>query len=303
MSKRKKTISAAAFKVRYLKRSRELYRRYLETRPWIRQLYKTFLGLRPGLRVVDVGCGTGDFTRYLAELIGGRCNIIGVDMRAASLRTAISATRKAGLASRVTYRKGDAYNIPVGDGFADLTCCRTLLMHLTDPLKAVKEMARVTKKGGIVAAVERGEMNAMFDPEDEEYTVLAEKLGKAYLRGIRKLEGKEYAIGDRLPSIFMKAGLSELQAEVQADPWLLGDSRRKLEDVKDELRFELQMYKETKRLERRVMIAGGGTRKEVGVLFQKYEARMKGFLSDDEKLRNSGVFYVGGLYLVMGRKI
>jgi len=248
MPKRKKTISAAAFKVRYLKRSRELYRRYLETRPWVRQLYKNFLGLRPGLRIVDVGCGTGDFTRHLAELIDGRCSIVGVDTRAASLRTAESETRKAGLASRVSYRKGDAYTIPVSDGHADLTCCRTLLMHLTEPLKAVKEMARVTKKGGIVAAVERGKMNAVFDPEDEEYSALAEKLGRAYLRGMRKLEGKEYAIGDRLPSIFMKAGLGDLRAEVQADPSLLCDSRRKLEDVKDELRFELETYRETKKL-------------------------------------------------------
>ncbi len=300
---RKKTISSEAFKVRYLKRSRELYRRHLETRPWIRQLYKTFLELRPGLRIIDVGCGTGDFTRYLAELVEGRCKVIGVDMRAASLRTAASQTRKAGLGGMITYRKGDAYNIPVDDGYSDLTCCRTLLMHLTDPLKAVKEMSRVTKSGGTVVAVERGELNSIYDPEDEEYSSLAEKLGKAYLRGVRKLEGKEYAIGDRLPSIFLKAGLHEVRAEIQADPWLLCDSRRKPEDVKDEIRFELQTFRETRKLERKVMLAGGATGKEVSTLAGKFEARMKQFLSDDEKLRNSTVFYAGGLYLVAGRKI
>ncbi len=203
----------------------------------------------------------------------------------------------------ITYRKGDAFNIPVDDGYADLTCCRTLLMHLTDPLKAVKEMARVTKRGGTVAAVERGEMNAIYDPEDEEYGNLAEKTGKAYLRGVRKLEGKEYAIGDRLPTIFMKAGLHELRAEIQADPWLVSDARRKLEDVKDEIRFELQTYRETRKLERKVMLAGGATSKEVSTLTRKYESRMKEFLSDDEKLRNSTVFYVGGLYLVAGQRV
>ncbi len=127
-----KSVSAVAFKVRCLKRSRELYQKYLETRPWIRQLYKTFLGLDPGLRIVDVGCGTGDFTRYLAELTGGRCDIIGVDTRAASLRAATVETKKARLPSTISYRKGDAFNIPLPDGYADLTCCRTLLMHLTD---------------------------------------------------------------------------------------------------------------------------------------------------------------------------
>ncbi len=156
MAKTKKSISAVAFKVSYLKRSRELYRKYLETRPWIRQLYKDFLGLKPGLRIVEVGCGTGDFTRYLGELADGKCNIVGVDTRSPSLRTAAAQTKKARLSSTITYRKGDVFNIPLPGGYADLTCCRTLLMHLTDPLKAVKEMARVTRKGGTVAAVERG---------------------------------------------------------------------------------------------------------------------------------------------------
>ena len=303
MAKRKTSVSAIAFKVRYLKRSRELYRRYLETKPWIRPLYKTFLGLRPRLRIVDVGCGTGDFTRYLAELIDGRCRIIGVDMRAQSSRTAVEETQKAGLASRITYRKGDAYNIPIHDRYADLTCCRTLLMHLTDPLKAVGEMARITKKGGTVAAVERGKMHSFYDPDDEKYTGLADSLGEAYLRGVRKLEGKDYAIGDRLPSIFLKAGLGELRAEVQPDPWLFCDARRKLEDVRAEIIFELQTFREAKKLERKMMLAGGAKSEEVTTLFQKYETKMTQLLSDDEKLRNSAVFYGGGLYLVAGRKM
>lgn len=299
----KKSISATAFKVRYLRRSRELYRRYLEAKPWIRQLYKTLLRVKPGLRIVDVGCGTGDFTRYVAELADGRCEIIGVDTRAASLRAAVAETRKAGLASRITYRKGDAYIIPLEDGYADLTCCRTLLMHLTDPLKAIKEMGRVTKKGGRVVAVERGQMSAFYDPDDEKYTRLAKKLGDAYLKGVRKLERKDYAIGDRLPSLFLKAGLGEITAEVQSDAWVLCDARRELEDIKAELMLEFQTYKELKKLERKVMIAGGAKSEEVSTLFRKYEARMKQLLSDDEKLRNSAVFYIGGLYVVAGRKL
>jgi hypothetical protein len=57
-----------------------------------------------------------------------------------------------------------------------------------------------------------------------------------------------------------------------------------------------------KKLERKVTLAGGATPKEVSTLHRKFEQRMKEFLSDDEKLRNSSVFYVGGLYLVAGRK-
>ncbi len=96
------------------------------------------------MRIVDVGCGTGDFTRHLADLAKGKCKIIGVDNRTASLKSAERETEKEGLGGRISYRKGDAYEIPVRDNWSDLTCCRTVLMHLTDPLKAVQEMTRIT---------------------------------------------------------------------------------------------------------------------------------------------------------------
>src|SRR6266542_1570779 len=102
-------------------------------------------------------------------------------MRPASLRSAERETRKAGLEAGISYRKGDAYKVQVEDGWADMTCCRTLLMHLVEPLKAVREMARVTRRGGMVAAFERGSLSSAFIPGDERLTRLALKLGEAYV--------------------------------------------------------------------------------------------------------------------------
>jgi ubiquinone/menaquinone biosynthesis C-methylase UbiE len=48
-------------------------------------------------------------------------------------------------------------------------------MHLPDPLRAVKEMARITKNGGSVIAVEGGRMASFYDPDDEEYSKLAQR--------------------------------------------------------------------------------------------------------------------------------
>ncbi len=193
MSRKKAGISAHAFQVRYLRRSREIYRRFLETKPWIKQMHSTFLGLKPRMKIVDVGCRTGDFTRYLASLIPGKSVIIGVDIRAANIRTAEKQTKKEGMAGKITFRKGDAYNIPVEDGWADLVCCRTLLMHLTEPLRAVQEMSRVTRKGGTVAALERGRFESFYVPDDERITKLGIKLGGSYVDGVRKLERKYFA--------------------------------------------------------------------------------------------------------------
>jgi ubiquinone/menaquinone biosynthesis C-methylase UbiE len=193
------SVSKLAFRVRYLRRSRELYRRYLESKPWVKQLYSSFFNIRRGQQIVDVGCGAGDFTRYLAEISDGRARILGIDSNEKSVRAATTDSSKAGLSRVTSYRIGDVYKIPLEDGYADLACCRTLLMHLTNPLRAIKEMTRITKIGGSVVAVEGGRMASFYDPDDEEYSKLAGQAYSAWVDGIKKLEGKEFKIGEKLP--------------------------------------------------------------------------------------------------------
>lgn len=302
MPPKKAGISARAFRIRYLRRSREIYRRFLETKPWIKQMHSTFLGLSPGMKIVDVGCGTGDFTRYIASLTQGKHRIIGVDLRANSLRSAEKQTKKEGM-SGVSFRKGDAYKIPVKDGWADLVCCRTLLMHLTDPLKAVREMSRVVRKGGSVAAFEPGSFHSSYIPNNEKLSRIADKLQLSYIDGVRKREGKNFDIGDRLPTIFHQAGLRDIIADVQADTYLASDPRRGLEDVRDELGFYLALFKETKRDDAKAMRAGGASMKEFDQYNQWYEKWTEGLLQDNEELRNDTVFGAGGFVLVRGRKV
>ncbi len=254
------------------------------------------------MRIVDVGCGTGDFTRHLADLAKGKCKIIGVDTRTASLKSAEKETVKAGLVARISYRKGDAYKIPVKDNWADLTCCRTVLMHLTDPLRAVREMTRITRPGGTVAAVEPGRLNSAYIPDEEELTELALRLGNAYRDGVRKLEGKYYSIGERLPTIFHKAGLREIKAEVQADAYLAMDPRRRLEDVRDELGFYLEVFKQNKKLDGKAMRAGGASKRQIDRYNRWFERWARGLLKDDQKLRDDTGLSVGGFFLVAGRK-
>jgi len=256
----------------------------------MRQFYISFLGLRPGLRIVEVGSGTGDFTQYLARLIRGRCEITGIEAREASLQAAITETRRAGLSGKISYKKGDANQIPIENGYADLTCCRTLLMHLPDPLSAVKEMTRITNPGGLVAAIEPSEMKSFYDPGDLEYTEKASKAYPAWLKGIRKLEGKDFAIGEKLPSVFRTAGLLNIRTEIQADAWLDIDPRRRLKDVRDQLRFEYSVSKETRSYDRKYLVAGGLLRKQADDYLRMYESRARRLLSDSDRLRVARVY-------------
>lgn len=193
-----------AFRVKYLRKSRELYNRYLESKPWLEQLYASFLNLRQTEKIVDVGCGPGDFTRFLARLSQGRGKIIGIDSNPQSIKAAEADTNRTRFYRSVSFRHGDAYQIPLEDCYADLVCCRTLLMHLPDPVKAVKEMARITQVGGTVAAVEGGKMVGIYIPDDEDYGRIAERAYNAWIDGIKKLEEKQFGIGERLPGYSKK---------------------------------------------------------------------------------------------------
>jgi SAM-dependent methyltransferase len=251
---------------------------------------------------VEVGCGPGDLGRHLARLSNQKATVLGIDSNPKSIQAATVDTRKARLSRSVSYKLGDVYKLPLEQGYADLTCCRTLLMHLTEPLKAVKEMVRVTKTGGSVVAVEGGRMSAFYDPDDERFSKLGEQAQNAWVNGIRKLEGKEFRIGEKLPGIFRKAGLSNIKAEVQADAWLYSDPRRRLNDVKEELKFDYSIFKERKRKDRKYLLAGGMSNAQVTSYYNRLEDRMKKLLSSDEKLRNDSSFYAASFFLVSGMK-
>src|SRR6266567_414348 len=246
-SSHKDSVSNLAFRVRYLRRSRDLYRRYLESKPWVKKLYMSFFDIKPGQKIVDVGCGTGDFTRYLAEIADVNATFLGLDSNEKAIKAAMADTNKAGLSKLVSFKVGDVSKIPLENDYADLTCCRTLLMHLPDPLGAVREMARVTRLGGSVIAVEGGRMASLYDPNDEGYSKQAERAYSAWVDGIKRLEGKEFKIGEKLPGIFCEAGLSGIKAEIQADAWLYSDPRRKLVDIRADLRFEHSVFKERRK--------------------------------------------------------
>lgn len=298
----KKGASSRFFRVSYLRRSRALYHRYIQAKPWVKQFFREFLALKPGMRIVDVGCGTGDFTRYLADLVPGKCQVMGVDTHVASLRAATSETRRAGLSGRVSYKKGDAYAIPLRDDFADITCCRNLLMHLTDPVSAVSEMARITKLGGIVVAVEPGRMRSFYDPEHVELAELDEVMSPAYLEGTRKLEGKEFGIGECLPAIFQEAGVQEIRAEILADAWTPSDTRLKKSHLRATVRFWRFLFKEGREDERRILSAAGMVSHQITRYFRLYDRWLRSLLVNNEEVRMRTLVIGSASFVIAGRK-
>jgi ubiquinone/menaquinone biosynthesis C-methylase UbiE len=114
--------------------------------------------LHPGLALLDVGCGPGTITADLAQLVApGR--VVGIDRESAPLEQARELARERGL-DHVSYDVGDVYALDFPDDSFDVVHAHQVLQHLTDPVAALQEIARVTRPGGLIA-VRDGDYAAM----------------------------------------------------------------------------------------------------------------------------------------------
>ncbi len=105
------------------------------------------LAAAPGQRVLDVGCGTGDDVRNLAGMVGPTGRAVGLDFS----RTLVAeANARSGADARTAFARGDACRLPFPDNSFDAVRSERMLQHLREPIRAVKEMARVVKSGGRV---------------------------------------------------------------------------------------------------------------------------------------------------------
>jgi ubiquinone/menaquinone biosynthesis C-methylase UbiE len=106
--------------------------------------------LEPGLDLLDVGCGPGNITVDLARRTApGRA--VGIDAATAAVDAARAAAAEQG-ATGVEFQVGDIYNLVFDEGSFDVVHAHQVLQHLSDPVAALREMRRVCRPGGVVAA-------------------------------------------------------------------------------------------------------------------------------------------------------
>jgi ubiquinone/menaquinone biosynthesis C-methylase UbiE len=110
------------------------------------------LGPRPGSRLLDAGCGTGDFARRLAAQVGPTGRVVGVDASATMIDEAQRRTVDAALP--VELQRGDITRLAFGDGAFDGTYSERVFQHLHDPRAGIAELVRVTRPGGRIAVID-----------------------------------------------------------------------------------------------------------------------------------------------------
>jgi ubiquinone/menaquinone biosynthesis C-methylase UbiE len=153
--------------------------------------------LRPGDAGLDVGCGTGDEVRMIAERVGASGRAVGVDVSGDLLETARERTR-AGVAAEFVL--ADASTLPFADGeFAAARVERTL-QHVADPAGVIAQMARVVRPGGRVVASEPDWDTLVISSGDQRTTRAVLDEHRASVRNP--------AVGRAVAGYFTEAGLA-----------------------------------------------------------------------------------------------
>jgi SAM-dependent methyltransferase len=177
--------------------------------------------LRSGLRLLDCGCGPGTITRGLAARVGPG-PVVGVDVEETQLDIARSDLRNP---ANLTYRNSGVYQLPFPDAHFDAVFAHALFEHLGEPVKAARELRRVTKPGGLIGLCAPDWDGFLFGPPDPEVLAAA-----ALYRRLQEDNGGNPTAGRSLGLWLTEAGWSEVQMsaryECQDDLHLMGEFLR-----------------------------------------------------------------------------
>jgi SAM-dependent methyltransferase len=104
--------------------------------------------LKSADRMLDVGAGPGTITVDFAEIVAD-VTATEISPDALALTRATAAERGS---TNIDFQVADVHALPFDDDTFDVTHAHQVLQHVADPVQALREMARVTKPGGIIAA-------------------------------------------------------------------------------------------------------------------------------------------------------
>jgi SAM-dependent methyltransferase len=175
--------------------------------------------LQPGIDLLDVGCGPGTITIDLAR----RCapgRVLGVDAAADAIAAAAAAADEDGV-TNLEVRVADVYALDLPDDSFDVVHAHQVLQHLSDPVAALREMRRVCRPDGVVAARDSiyGAMSWYPDePGIDRWLEVYDTVALA--------NGGEPDAGNRLVAWAQAAGFSSVTATASAWCYATPEERR-----------------------------------------------------------------------------
>lgn len=113
-------------------------------------------GIKQGMRVLEVGCGSGAFVTFVAKAVGKTGKVYALDIQPAmlnQLKAKLTRSENRDI-KNIKLILGSAYKLPFADSSLDLVYMVTVLQEIPDKKKALKEAKRVLKPRGILAVTE-----------------------------------------------------------------------------------------------------------------------------------------------------
>lgn len=164
--------------------------------------------LHPGLSLLDVGCGGGTITVGLAERVApGR--VTALEPADATMDEARGHAAERGV--DVEFRTGTVYALDIPDDTCDVVHAHQVLQHLGDPVGALREMRRVCRPGGVVAARDADYAAMTWYPE---IPALADWL--SVYRRTARANGGEPDAARYLRSWALRAGFTDVRCSASA---------------------------------------------------------------------------------------
>lgn len=275
------------------------------------QLIGERLQLREARHVLDVGCGVGHWGRALAPVLAADARVTGVDREPAWIAKAAAHAEAIGLGERFSYQEGDALALPFADGTFDLVTCQTVLIHLEDPRRALREMLRVLEPGGTILVTEPNNFanGAIGSNLTEELSVeeIVDRLrfDLTVQRGKQALGLGFNSLGDVVPGYLAEVGAEDVRVYLSdkpqpfVPPYATPAEQANLVQMREWL--ERSFVGWDREEVRAYFLAGGGRSEE----FDRYhEVRLRD-LRDTVRGIESGTYHSAGAaltYLVAARK-
>lgn len=159
--------------------------------------------LAGGLSVLDCGCGSGSITLGIAAVcVPGK--VVGIDFGPTQIEHARAAAKARGLAN-VEFRTADCHALPFADSSFDRVFSPALMEHLSEPARAIAEIRRVLKPGGIAGLCSPDWGGFVLAPPSPTLTAAVD----AYT-SLQAKNGGDVRVGRKLGALLDTAGFEDV---------------------------------------------------------------------------------------------
>lgn len=206
-----------------LRRVNERYAidRSVQSRYVARRDAQTFLPfllphLRSGMDVLDAGCGVGSIALDLApKVLPGR--VVGIDIDSGQIDAARRSAAERDLLN-VEFEPASVYDLPFPDATFDIVYSNAVLMHVRDRPRALAEMRRVLRAGGVAAVSDDDHSTVVISPDRPELM----EVTRLWDRVVDHAGGNAF-YSRHLRSLMLEAGFTRTQGVAHA-PEVYGDA-------------------------------------------------------------------------------